>query len=341
MKKTTAFKVLTFFIAVLLATSGSIWYFYSDYDIVTVICTKKAIYDYEKSNNPESLAKIIGYSYATNDFEKMNKYGYQFFFPEYESDKEVLTTAFNDFWRNADDSLTAENVKTMYNLALWFYVYSCVLDYKTLEVKNYADVESEINEIYLECFELLDGSDNMSAEAMSVMQLCIDREDFPKDFLGILNLFSMNKSKEETFLIYRIAFDLAYELESYPESHFWNSIMSNSVRSNIVLKESNDVKNPAGKGILAKDYSKEELEKIMDSFTESDNNGYDEITNYFSVFPEELTNGFHYSFHYYTEDYILSFYGSPVYGMTISEIDTGRMLYGKTKVVSNDLGLEW
>lgn len=340
MNKTVAFKLFAVCISVLLITSA-VFFHYTEYDVFAIIRAEKAVSDYEKDNSHEALTRIICYSLITHDFEKMNKYGYQFFFPESERDKDVLMTVFNDFWYEANDSFTEENIKTMYNVSLWLYVFSFIVDCDTLEVKNYAEIEAEISEVYLKCFEVLVAADDTGAEAKTVIYLYVDTEDFPKDFLGILNLYSLNKSEEETKLIHRIAFTLARDFEMYPESHFWSGVMSNSARSYMILKERNDVKNTTGNGILEADYSIEELEKIMDSFKESNDNGYNEISNYFSVLPKEYANGFYYSFHYYTKDYILSFYGSPVHCMSVSEADTGRMLYGKTKVVSDDLGLQW
>ena len=55
--------------------------------------------------------------------------------------------------------------------------------------------------------------------------------------------------------------------------------------------------------------------------------GVDMILPVDVVCAKEFANDSYYSFHYYTKEFILSFYGSPIYCITISDMNKGCILY--------------
>ena len=215
-------------------------------------------------------------------------------------------------------------------------MFSCVLDFDSLNVKPYTEIKTTLTEYFPKCFDLLKIENAQSDIAISVMKNFINLDSFPREFLGVLNLFSVDKNENLTEQIYLYSWEISNKLNILPEKDFYIGVISNGKYYDDV-----SIKNTNGNGILEESYSDKELISLVDTFANSETTDYNDVIEILSILPKEYTNGSYYSFHYYTEEYILSFYGSPVHSMTISEIDTGCIIYSKVKLPSTNGNLMW
>lgn len=286
------------------------------------IYLKTQILNYEKNSDLESLAGILCYSLNESNLETINLYAEAFLFPESESDTKILKDSFNDFCYKLNNEFTTTEITNLYNGIIWLYMYSCTLDIETLAVKNYNIIEENINAVFPKCFELLKNNEVESAIAVSAMENFIDSPDFPRDFLGVLNLFAIDKEESLTETVYFYAWEISNQLNLSPEKDFFINVVSSGKYFDEI-----SVKNQTAEGFLEGNYTKETLIDIVTSFINNESFLYEDISKEISVLPKEFANDSYYSFHYYTKEFILSFYGSPIYCITISDMNKGCILY--------------
>ena len=144
---------------------------------------------------------------------------------------------------------------------LWSYIFSFVLDYETLEVKKYVDIEEKINEFYADCFALLMERDAYYLAATSFIENTLDTNTFPKDFLRILNLYAMGKSQEIAEAVYGYGVRIAYEMDSVKETNEWFFYNVLTDFNYDEIHRDIPIKNPDADGKLQSAYSIEELKK--------------------------------------------------------------------------------
>ncbi len=292
------------------------------------------MHEYEKNKSNEALAATLCYALNESNIEVINKYAQAFLFTDTEKERQALKDVFIDNCRE----LNEDSTDALYDVVIWAYMYSCVLDYDTLDVKPYSEIKTVVEENFSKCFHLLniDNNNNQSDIAIATMKHFGIVDKFPEKFIGIINLFSVNKSESLSEQIYSYLWGIASKLDIIPEKDFYVGIISN-----VKYYDDISIKNPMGNGILEKKYSTETLMSMMDSFAESETTDYNDTIEFFSTLPKEYSNGSYYSFHYYTEKHTVSFYGSPIHSMAISESDTGCIIYSKVKLPSSDGGLKW
>lgn len=336
MRKPTIIKLCSFIVIVSLIVSSVGCSIVTDYNVEPSFFLKSQLSNYEKNKDNESLAALICYAFNEGNIEVINRYAEFFLFPKSEKDFEILKDNFNNTFYKMDKSFTEKSVDALYDAVIWLYMYSCILDLDSLNVKEYTEIEATVENVFPKCFSLLNTDNAQSEIAISVMKNYIDTDKFPRKFLGVLNLFSVNKNENLTEKIYLYSWEISDKLNLLPEKDFYIGVISNGK-----YYEDIDIKNPKGNGILKKEYSREEIISLVDSFANSETTDYNDVIEILSILPKEYANGSYYSFHYYMEEYILSFYGSPIHSMTISEIDTGCIIYSKVKLPSTNGNLMW
>ena len=336
MRKTIITKICVFISIVSLIASTTSCSKSDNYNDEPSFFLKTQLSNYGKNKDNESLAAIICYAFNEGNIEVINRYAELFLFPESEDDFKILKDSFNNTFYKMDKSFTEKSVDALYDAVIWLYMYSCVLDFDSLNVKEYTEIATIVEKVFPKCFSLLNTDNAQSDIAISVMKNYIGTDKFPQKFLGVLNLFSVNKDENLTEKIYLYSWEISNKLNILPEKDFYIGVISNGK-----YYEDIDIKNPMGDGILKKEYSKEELISLVDFFANSETTDYNDIIKILSILPKEYANGSYYSFHYYTKEYTLSFYGSPVHSIAISQTSTGSIIYSKVKLPSTEGNLKW
>ena len=306
--------------------------------ITSAGCTKTDIpmyirlyaFNYDTFDDQKALARIVFHSFDEIYFDVLCDYAEPFLFPETKEEKESLYRLFGEavleFYPDYDEL----NIASAYCGVIWIYMLSCTMDFETFEISSYFDSEEKINEIYPKCLTLLY---NISTEkkittsnAITVLSPLIKNDNYIQSFIGTLNFFAMNHSEELADYAYTYAWGISKCAELVTETDFFFPLPDNGYRYEDVM-----VKNPEGKGLLKKEYSEDELINLADSFVVKENMYYEDVVDAFGALPQEYANGAFYSFHYFSGDYVVSFYGSPIYGISVSDKRTNNILYGVSK----------
>ncbi len=282
---------------------------------------KAVVSEYGKTKSAETLAKIIVMSFDKKYYGDLKKYGERFFFCKDESKAEMMTAFKKEVSSQVGKvgEVTDEISNKTYDCVLWMYIllnfYS--EDYKTVVPQNMGT-----------CLELLkkatphflaETDDDKYYFMNNALNYMENSDEIRKEAYYLMNMYSYETDKDEQQTIYFYlseVFANANDIELYM---FFNKVTQmDSYNTEPTEKGKED----SGRiSSLIFDKVEENLEKLVASNTA----GYGDICSLFLASPKNL-NGDGSVFIFYTEDYIISIYGSPIYGAAVTEKATGEIV---------------
>ncbi len=294
--------------------------------------SEKAAKEYEKNKSTENLVKVIVYSINEVNLKYINQYSNGFLFIE-ESQKATAYEYFSSTWFEIDETFTEESVEVLYESLIWMYMYSFLYDSEGLQPCYYDDNKNSIDELYPELVLLLKENEATSDTGVLIANELADTTLLER-FIGAINLSVFDDSKAVKDYSYKLAWEISYCTEEQENGQFFSAIYGNNA-----YYEAPKLKN-SGKGLLKKQFNINELETFINRLTEKEVDIYNEAVNYFNVYPKEFADEKYYIFNFYSDEYVISFYGSTVFCISISDAKTGEILHMKYKLPTLN-GLEW
>ncbi len=296
------------------------------------IYLNRMIKEYEENPSSKNLSKVVVASMNDMNLNCINEYGEEFLFSD---NNDILYNEFSSAWLEMDDTFTDESVANLYESFIWLFMYSFLYDSDKQQRRNYVESESVINELYPLCFMLLKDYDATAERAVLVADSYVGEGDFLETFLGVVTL-SVQQSSEETMdYALMLCWKIAYEIEKIDLGRFISGLYANVSYCDKTICYNNTTAN----GIIG-DLTLDVATKMVDSLAQESDTKYDNVVSLFNAQPKEFLVGKYYSYNYYSNDYIISFFGSPVHTMSVSVAKTGEILYKRYKLPST-AGLKW
>ena len=75
---------------------------------------------------------------------------------------------------------------------------------------------------------------------------------------------------------------------------------------------------------------------ISDRIVLTNTSSLDDLKAGFGIYPKTLQTGSYYTHLYYTDEYIIVFYGNPVFSVTVYDIETSELVYYHSKTIDGD-----
>ena len=287
---------------------------------------------YEENPTPKNLSNVIVASMNDMNLNYINTYGEEFLFSD---NKEVLYNEFSSAWLEMEDDFTDSSVANLYESFIWLFMYSFLYDSENNQTSNYIESKSEINELYPMCVMLLKDYNATAQRAVLVADNYIGNRDFLETFLGVVYLSVQQTSEEIMDYAFKFSWEIAYEIEITELGQFISGLYANV----FYCDKTSRCNNTAANGTIS-ELNLNDITKIVDLLTQNNETKYDDVVSEFNSMPKESIVGKYYSYNYYSNDYIISFWGSPVHTMSVSDTQTGEILYVRYKLPSTS-GLKW
>ncbi len=297
----------------------------------TTIYLNQVIDEYEENPTLKNLSNVIVASMNDMNLNCINMYGEEFLFS---NNKDVLYNEFSSAWLEMEDTFTDVSVANLYESFIWLFMYSFLYDSEKNQPRNYIESEAKINELYPLCYKYLKDADATAQRAVLVADSYIGKKNFLETFLGVVYLSVQQTSEEIMDYAFKLSWEIAYEIEINELGQFISGLYGNVSYCDKTIR----CNNTTADGTIS-ELSLNDITKMVDSLTEN-NTKYDNVVSVFNVQPKESLVGKYYSYKYYSNDYIIIFFGSPVHSMSISDVKTGEILYTRYKLPSIS-GLVW
>ena len=145
------------------------------------------------------------------------------------------------------------------------------------------------------------------------------------------------------FFSYKTIWEICFGLDNnefgkYNElGNFFSAIYKNTLISNAAVT----INSPTSTGVFSNKITLSELIKFFDEITEKEITSYDDVVGEFGVNPKEYLEEKFYLFNFYTDEYVVSFYGSPVYCISVSDVSSGKVLYYRYKISDANNSMSW
>lgn len=290
------------------------------------------IKEYEENPTPKNLSKVIVSSMNDKNLNYINIYGEKFLFSD---EKNVLYDEFSSAWLEMDDTFTDSSVANLYESFIWLFMYSFLYDSEKNQPCDYTESESKINELYPLCFMLLKECNATAQRAVLVADSYIGERVFLEMFLGTVILSVQQASEETMDYAFMRSWEIAYEIEITELGQFISGLYANVFYCDKTIRCNNTI----AKGTIS-ELNLADITKMVDLLAQKNETKYDDVVSVFNAQPKESLVGKYYSYNYYSNEYIISFWGSPVHTMSVSDTKTGEILYMRYKLPSTS-GLKW
>ncbi len=287
---------------------------------------------YEENPTPKNLSNVIVASMNDMNINYINTYGEEFLFSD---NKDILYNEFSSAWLELDDTFTDVSVANLYESFIWLYMYSFLYDSEKNQPRDYIESKSKINELYPLCFILLKDYNSTAQRAVLVADNYIGKSDFLETFLGVVNLSVQQTSEEIIDYAFKLSWEIAYEIEITELGRFISGLYANVFYCDKTIRCNNTTAN----GIIS-ELNLADITEMVDLLAQNNETKYDDVVSIFKAQPKELLVGKYYSYNYYSNDYNISLFGSPVHSISVSDVKTGEILYTRYKLPSTS-GLKW
>ena len=296
------------------------------------IYLNRMIKEYEENPTPKNLSNVIVASMNDMNINYINTYGEEFLFSD---NKDILYDEFSSAWLEMDDTFTDASVANLYESFIWLFMYSFLYDSEKNQPRDYIESESKINELYPLCFTLLKDSDATAERAVLVADSYIGDREFLETFLEVTTLSVQQSSEEIMDYAFMLSWKIAYEIEITELGQFISGLYANVSYCDKTIRCNNTTAN----GTIS-ELNLADITKMVDLLAQNNETKYDDVVSVFNAQPIESLVGKYYSYNYYSNDYIISFFGSPVHSMSVADAKTGEIVYMRYKLPSTS-GLIW
>ena len=289
---------------------------------------------YEKTGESSSLAMVAALALDELCYPVIQEYGkYLFSFAKSDISSE-LSNSFSRIYPNED----ASEFINMYESLMSIYVLTYFFNMSDMKPVIYSERPDEIYGVLTTYLSSVFTDFWSATDLFYMAKYFPESEQLIKRVCGALNMLALTTEDDEVRYNAHMALSGIYNETSEKELYNFYLMLT-------AFKNTNEdvfVKNPDENGVLIQYNDLSQIAAAINEITLSERFSYDELNSFFGVPPCEVVGEEYVMMNYYTDSYIITFWGSPVHGVSVTDIASGEAVFDKIQSPKSDgSGLVW